>query len=97
MQTLQVTKNSFESIGYGRKLEPFNFVIRKNLILFTPGLTFLWIYFINEASSPQEYMESFYVVVACSCIAFCAVHTIFDINKLTTFFDILDELVNESK
>lgn len=97
MQVLQVTQKSFDSIGFGRKLKPFNHLIRKNFVLSIPGLTLLWTYLLHGTSCPQEYMESFYVVTACSCVVFCTVSLIFCKNKLFSFIDCVEELIGESR
>lgn len=97
MQTFQAVQRGFESLGFSRKLAPFNRIVLRifaiDFLLIISQLIFL----IHEADSSQEYMESIYTITACSCIFVSLATTIFITDKLFTFIDGFDELINESK
>lgn len=96
MQILQEVQKSFNSIGLGPELEPFNRKILSTLVGIFPGVVSLWIFLIHEANSAVKYLESIYVVTTCSGFFICFASTIIITKKLFAFIKIVEDFVNES-
>lgn len=97
MQTLQVVQRNFNSFGLSPNREPINRTILIVLILGFLGISMQWIFFFHGANSPQELMETIYVVTACTGIFLSFTSTIFTTTGLFSFINSFDELTNERK
>lgn len=97
MKVFQAVQTNFISLGFNPKLVPFNRIFVRNISIAAFGTTLLWIFLVYEADNSQEYIESTYFIAACVGIGFAAMHTIFHTNKLFSFFDRFEKLVNQSK
>lgn len=97
MQTLQAVQKSFDSLGFSPKLKQFNYKISGISVISFLGIILLWIYLLHEADSSQEYMESIYIVTACSGIFLSFASTVFFKEELFSFINSFNELTNESK
>lgn len=97
MQTLQVVQKSFNSMGFDPKREPFNYITVGILVLGFSGVSIQWIFLLHVADSPQERMESMYVVAGCTGVFLSYTTTIFITKELFSFINAFDELTNKSK
>lgn len=97
MQTLLEVQQNFNWIGLSPKLNQLNHVVLRILILNFLGVFSLWIYLIHVPDSPQEYMESIFVVTASTGISLSYTSTIFIRKKLYLFFNGVNVFYSESK
>lgn len=67
MQVLQEVQKSFNWMGFNPKLEPFNRRILRILTIVFPAVVLQWMFLMLEANSAQEYLESIYMITACTC------------------------------
>lgn len=97
MQILQETQKHFIWLGLDPQIEPIHDRLLSILTITCPAVISQWIYLIDEAHSPREYMESIYVVTTCTGILVSYASTIVIRKKLFSFVKSYDEFTNESK
>lgn len=97
MQIFQVLRKNCDSMGVSSKLTSFNKKLLSIIVINFPLYFLHWIYLLHEANSPQEYIGSIYVINARSTIFLSILSTAFVSEKLFSFIDGIDELVNESE
>lgn len=97
MKSLQVYQKSIESLGLSRNRKPFNRQTFGIAIASVLVVILLWIFLLCEADSSQEYIESIFVINACTNIFISFASMILIADKLFAYFDGIDELLDESK
>lgn len=97
MEVLQAVQANFISMGFNPRVEQFNYILLKNIVMSVLGTLLLWIYLLHEADNAQEYMESTYFVASCSGIGLSAMSMISLTKELFSFFERFDNLANQSK
>lgn len=96
MQTLQVVQNSFKLMGINPKLQPFNHITLRILILGFLGICLQWTFLIYGADSSQGRIKTIYVVTGCTGAFVSYASTILITTELFSFIDKFNELTNES-
>lgn len=93
----QEVQKGLQSIGYGPKLESVNHRFLSILAATSLGIISQWIFLIHEAASAEEYMESIYVITACTSIVLSFANTILIKKKLHSFIKANEEYFMGSK
>lgn len=97
MKTVQEVQKNLSLIGLGPNQKSFNLVISRILVLSLLGVISLYMFLFLEADSAQDYMKSVFITTTSVGILLSIASTVFTKQKIFSFMEGSDEIVNGCK
>lgn len=97
MKTFQQVQMSLASLGYRRNQSPFNKTQFWIFIKVFLTLISLWAQYILVASTPKQYMDSMYMIVAVTSFNIARLSTFLKNESIYDYINTVEEVLNGSK
>lgn len=97
MKTLQFVQKIFAILGFSINQPLCNRKILNGFALFSLAIPSFFMFLFRVADTIKELTDSIYITAASITIFICFVNTVFTRSKLTLFFEMLEENVNNSE